>query len=231
VVLASGVLDSRPASAVMFTQRGDAVIVTIVNPMVTANDLSQAFADHHLDISVRLIPVSPSEVGTIITQEGPGGAAIQPLATPGCPIGDPSCPITLSISNVQGHSSVVVGRTAQAGELYASSASVFSPGELLHCSGLINASMGEAKSYLRAHNLSVIWRVSQSNGVGESTTTTLPSVVAMPSTTDQAQSTSPPSGTTELVTDGEAVSNNEVMLFVSQTPASAAVIQRLQGGC
>lgn len=213
-------IPSSSAAAVRVTGDGkDGFTVTINQATATATDLANAFARHHISVSVRLVPVSPSEVGRVITTEGPGAVTVRPVATPRCPIGSPTCPITLSISGITGHASVVVGRAALPDERYASGASVFAPGEVLHCSGVFGEPVSEAKKYLGARHLNGTFREQRLPGPAGST----PS-----STTSRAADVA--SGRLYVVA-GEALSRRQVLLWTSAVPPSPSERASAATGC
>jgi hypothetical protein len=66
-------------------------------------------------------------------------------------------------ADFHGSGSVYIGRPAQPGEAYESSAYVFSPGEMLHCSGLLGAPVSAARTLLTAKDLTATrWFVTDS---------------------------------------------------------------------
>lgn len=221
-VTACLVLVAMPSSsaAVRVTGDGrDGFTVTINQATATATDLASAFAKHHIDVSVRLVPVSPSEVGRVITTEGPGAVTVRPVARPRCPIGSQTCPITLSISGITGHASVVVGRAALPGERYASGASVFAPGEVLHCSGVFGEPVSEAKKYLGARHLSGTFREQR-----------LPSPAGgTPSSTSSRAADIAPAR--RYVVAGEPLSRRQVLLWTSAVPPSPSERASAATGC
>lgn len=227
-VMACLVLVAVPSSSpapVRVTRSGrDGLTVAINQAEATATDLAEAFAKHHLDVSVRLVPVSPSEVGRVLTADGPGAVTVRPVATPRCPIGSPTCPITLSIGGISGHASVIVGRAARPGERYASSASVFARNEVLHCSGVFGEPVSDAKRYLSTHHLIGIFREQQPPGPAVGT----PSSSTSTSTSGTADAAA--SGRRYVVA-GEALSQREVLLWVSSVPPSASERASADAGC
>jgi hypothetical protein len=86
---------------------------------------------------------------------------------------------------------VVVGRAAESEETFQSSADVFGPGEILHCSGILGASVTDALPVLREEDLTVRW-----------------------SGSSEGDPASAPSG---YVADGIALSPTEVMLDITPT--------------
>jgi hypothetical protein len=148
------------AAAVAFHSAPDGDVVAIVrHPFAAQQQLDAAFAAHGFDISVKLLPVSPSLVGTVISisQEG---EAIQPIGRGSCVTGGGACPIGIKVARrFAGRGDITLGRPARPGERYSSSTSAFAPGEPLHCSGLLGARVRDALRALRTRRLVVAeWR-------------------------------------------------------------------------
>src|SRR3954452_7257855 len=142
IVAGGAIFSASPAAAgVRFQVRGNYIIARVTRPFTARDQLQAAFQQEGIDISVRLVPVSPSLRGTVVYLGGSAGASeIQPLQGGPCVTGGGGCPIGLKIPrDYSGHGEIALGRPAQAGESYASTASAFAPGEALHCSGLLGA--------------------------------------------------------------------------------------------
>ncbi len=154
----------RAAAAVSFTQDGQYIVALIEDPQADSQELTAAFAQHGLDISLQLLPVSPSFVGKFVfeSDSGTGGPAIETLyddaadcTTPG----GTSCPIGLRIPlGFQGHADLALGRAGQTGEEYASANDGFASGEALHCSGLRGMTVHDALPVLDRLGVTVVWR-------------------------------------------------------------------------
>jgi hypothetical protein len=101
---------------------------------------------------------------------GESGAGDQIKALQGghCLMGGGGCPIGLDIpKDFAGEGGISLGRPAKAGEQYESAASIFAPGEPLHCSGLLGARVAMALPVLQADNLMVVqWREDVSDPSG-----------------------------------------------------------------
>jgi hypothetical protein len=71
----------HPSSAVAFTTApGGDIIATVTDPFAAQKELDAAFAAHGFAITIQLLPVSPSLVGTLISTSQDGlGSAIDPL--------------------------------------------------------------------------------------------------------------------------------------------------------
>ncbi len=151
-----------PAEAVAFrTAASGDIIATVTNPFAAQAQLDAAFAEQGLEITVNLIPVSPSIVGTVLyVGESGVGDQIKPLQGGHCLMGGGGCPIGIEVPRgFTGEGSITLGRSAKLGEHYESSASIFAPGEPLHCSGLLGARVDTALPVLAADNLTVVqWR-------------------------------------------------------------------------
>lgn len=183
---------SRPSAhlVVFTTGEGGEITARITDPVAAASQLSAVFEEHGLNINVKAIPVSPSLVGTIVYSDVP---SIRSLHEGTCLGGGTTCDVGLVIpADFQGEGNVVVGRGAQSDETFQSSADVFGPGEILHCSGVLGASVTDALPVLREKGLTVRW-----------------------SGTSEGDPASAPSG---YVADGTALSPTEVMLDITPTP-------------
>lgn len=155
------------AGAVTFhtTATGD-IVATVVNPFAAQRELDEAFAAKGLHITVDLIPVSPSLVGTVVsTSEDGSSEAIRPLLHGSCLSGGGGCRIGIEISpSFSGQGSITLGRPAQAGESYESQASAFAAGEPLHCSGLLGGRVSTAVSALGSRGIEAEWREDSEEG-------------------------------------------------------------------
>lgn len=164
LVISSGG-ETRSAPAVSFRDAADGqIIARVTNPLAAKQTLDAEFAAHDLNITVNLVPVSPSLVGTVVYISDTAGAnAIAPLQNGSCVSGGGACPIGLKLpADFTGQGYITLGRAAQPGESYDSTVSAFAPGEALHCSGLLGARVSSASSVLQAHGLTVAqWRASK----------------------------------------------------------------------
>ena len=158
-LVAAGVL-RQPATAaagVHFSRSHRFIVARITDPAASAAALRQAFAEHGLDIHLSLVPVSPSLVGTIV-YVGENGGGIQALQGGTCVTGGGGCPVGLRIPrDYAGQAYITLGRAAQGHESYASTASVFGPGEPLHCSGLIGRRVSAAREVFAARGWMTNW--------------------------------------------------------------------------
>jgi hypothetical protein len=171
---------SRAAAAVTFTTSDRYIVAVIQDPQADGDALRAAFREHGLDITLQLLPVSPSLVGKFVFEDvsNVGGSEIETLfddraacTTPG----SLSCPIGLRIPvDFRGRATLALGRAAEQGEQYASANDAFAAGEALHCSGLRGMTVGHALPVLEGLGVTAIWRsndpaIDDANGIDPST--------------------------------------------------------------
>jgi len=166
------------AQAIAFrTEPGGEIIATVTEPFAAQSTLDAAFARRGLRIKVTLLPASPGAVGTVVFvgESGRGGPQIEPLQGGRCLSGGGGCAIGVRIpGDFKGEAQIVLGRPARAGEPYDTSQSAFSPGEPLHCSGLLGARASVAAAALARTGLAVSWREDSTTAGGSSTSRTVP---------------------------------------------------------
>lgn len=157
---AVGGLRPEPAhAAVTFAQEGGTIIATVQDPVAAAAELHDAFSQRGLDIHLRLVPASPSKVGTVIAVED-SAPGIAPLAEGPC-LGD-RCPVGLRIpADFAGRAEITLGRPARPGEPYVATASAYAPGEPLACTQLYGSTVAEARAIARRENVEITWKMIQ----------------------------------------------------------------------
>jgi hypothetical protein len=177
------------------TQSNGDIVAQITDPDAAASQLDAVFTAHKLDISVTVLPVSPSLVGTIVYDDG---ADFQPIHAGSCLAGGTQCTVGFVIpANFTGHADVAVGRAANAGEPYQSADSSFGAGEALHCAGVFNQPVSVAAPIVAAKGLTAEWRV----GTSSANLGTAPA--------------------SDYVVGGVPISSTTVMLMVQPTPLAA----------
>jgi hypothetical protein len=122
--------------ALSFTTEHGYIKVIVRNTLADESWYDADFARHHMDISLSLVPVSPSLVGTVVMIDTmPGTSDFSTITAPGrCYTGGggDACPVGLKIPlDFHGQALITFGRAARPGEQYESTGSVFSPGEAL----------------------------------------------------------------------------------------------------
>ncbi len=120
------------AQALSFTRHGRYIDVIIGNPLADPRRYRAEFAQHHMDITLTLVPVPPPLVGTVIVDYSGGG--IIPITAKGCHNGGGDCPeLGLRIpAGFHGPATIEFGRAARPGEHYMAGALAAAPGEPMH---------------------------------------------------------------------------------------------------
>ena len=176
-------------------QSNGEIVAEITDPDAAASQLDAVFAAHHLDISVTVLAVSPSLVGTIVYDDG---SDFQPIHAGSCLAGGTQCTVGFVIpANFTGHADVAVGRAANPGEAYQSADNSFGAGEALHCAGVLNQLVTVAAPIVMAKGLTAEWRVG----------------------TSSTNLSTAPAG--DYVVGGIPISSTTVMLMVQPTPLAA----------
>jgi hypothetical protein len=124
--------------ALAFTRVGHYIDVIVRDPLADEASYNAEFKAHGLDITLSLVPVSPSLVGTVvaISTSGPDGDSITTITAKGrCWTGGggSECPVGLKVPvGYRGQAALVFGRAARPGEQYESTTSASAPGEVMH---------------------------------------------------------------------------------------------------
>lgn len=121
-----------PAQALSFTRHGPYIDVIIRNPLADPGRYRAEFAQHHMDITLKLVPVPPPLVGTVIVDYSGGG--IMPITAKGCHNGGGDCPeLGLRIPvGFHGPATIEFGRAGRPGEHYMVGALATAHGEPMH---------------------------------------------------------------------------------------------------
>lgn len=223
LAMSSAVGPQSASGAVVFrTAAGGDVVATVTDPFAARSRLETAFVRRGFRITLTLIPVSPSAVGTVVyTSDDGGRSRIEPLQGGRCLTGGGGCPIGIRIpASFTGRGYITLGRPAHPGEAYQSTASAFAPGEILHCSGLLGARVGVALPVLRGHGLTVDWR--------ESTTQ---STAGGGSTSRSRTDPSPPLN--NYIWSADTIASGRVMVWTEPTPwpGTASTGAQFDAGC
>lgn len=149
----------RLAAAVQITRKTTYYEARIVDPQADQKRFKAAFARYGLHIDVRLVPVSPRLVGTVVfededqraQQSESEGAGIKWIYDPACRTASGAdCSMGLRVAlNFKGHAIVEIGRKAERGELYVST----SRNETMY--GLSGLTVAQAEATLARKGLRV----------------------------------------------------------------------------
>jgi hypothetical protein len=123
-------------AALSFTTSGGYITVIVRNPLADPSRYRAEFAAHHLKVTLKLVPASPSLVGTLVYFGEPSNGGITAITAKGkCYTGGggSACPVGVRVPvGFRGQAELVFGRAAKPGEQYESTASVTAPGEVMH---------------------------------------------------------------------------------------------------
>ena len=144
------------AQALSFSRHGGALTVLVRDPLADPARYRAEFARHHLRITLKLVPASPSLVGTVVYLSGditpitahgqcytPGGGGGAARSASGCR------PTSTA------RREVVFGRAARPGEQYESTASAFAPGEVMHGMRITGRTVAQVLAMLRHRGVRV----------------------------------------------------------------------------
>jgi hypothetical protein len=157
-----GAVQLQPdAHALAFTRAGGYIDVVVRNPLADQASYNAEFKAHGLDITLSLVPVSPSLVGTVVevSTSGPGGDSITTITAKGrCWTGGggSECPVGLKVPvGYHGQANFVFGRAARPGEQYESTTSASAPGEVMHGLNYVGKHVSAVRAMLARRHVTV----------------------------------------------------------------------------
>ncbi len=158
------------AQALVFTKHGRFIDVMVRNPVADPQRYRAEFKSHGLDITLKLVPVSPSLVGTVV--EFDSSSAITPITAKGkCFTGGGGnvCPVGLRVPiGYRGKADLVFGRAARPGERYESTAPATGPGEIMHGMRFRGRTVAAVVAMLRSQHVTVpVFHFTTPKGIGE----------------------------------------------------------------
>lgn len=150
--------------ALSFTERGDKLVVRVVDPKADPERYNAEFKEMGLDVTVKAVPVSAPWVGRMISFSGRNEQDMKQLRMlePGeqcngtLTAADPGCQEGLELpKNYDGTSDVQFGRAAKPGELYVhTSSSATDKGEVLAGLTVKNKTVDQVLPLVRARGVS-----------------------------------------------------------------------------
>jgi hypothetical protein len=157
------------ANALTFTKHGRFIDVIVRNPVADPKRYRAEFKAHGLDITLKLIPVSSSLVGTVVYFDG--GSSITAITAKGkCFTGGGGslCPVGLRVPiGYGGAANLVFGRAARPGEQYESTAAATVPGEVMHGLRFRGRTVAAVLAMLRKRHVAVPVFHYTAKGVGK----------------------------------------------------------------
>lgn len=149
------------AEALSFTRHGGYIYVIVRNPVADPKRYRAEFARYHLNITLRLVPASPSIVGTVVYGDGNGIVPITAVGKCFTGGGGNVCPVGVKVPlNFRGSGLLVFGRAARPGEQYESAGQATSPGEAMHGMHFAGKTVASVLAMLARRGVTVPqWRV------------------------------------------------------------------------
>jgi hypothetical protein len=157
----AGTAQPGPADAqvMSFTTDGGYIDVIVRNPVADPRRYAAEFAAHHLNITITLVPASPSIVGTVVAMSESSGSDLMPITAVGrCWTGGGGnvCPVGVRVPlGYRGTADLVFGRAARPGERYESAGVVTAPGEAMHGLDFKGKTVAAVLAMLRARHVTV----------------------------------------------------------------------------
>lgn len=157
-------LRPAPAAALDIREEGGFYVIQVKDLYADADVYERQLKGLGLDVSLRVVPATPSFVGEIspsAREREPAGPFVHRDqintidSTKGCGM-HRSCPIGLRIAkDFTGSADVILGRAARRGEKYEIIGGLAAPGEPMNCVPFYNRPVSEVRVKLRKLGLSV----------------------------------------------------------------------------
>jgi hypothetical protein len=159
------------AAVLSLTRHGGYLDVIVRNPVADPKRYRAEFAKYHLNISLRLVPASPSIVGSLVYAGYPGRDAsqIKPITALGkCFTGGGGnvCPVGVRVAlRFRGAATLVFARAARPGEQFESAGQATARGEAMHGLRFVGKTVSTVLAMLARRGVTVPqWRVQRSQG-------------------------------------------------------------------
>lgn len=144
------------AQVLSFTKDGGYIDVIVRDPLADPARYREEFRAHGLDITLKLVPASPSIVGTLIYMDG----ALTPITAKGKCFtggGGDMCPVGVRVPlDYKDPANLVFGRAARPGEQYESTADASAPGEALHGLKITGQRVSTVLAWLKQRHQTVV---------------------------------------------------------------------------
>ncbi|HSR87123.1 MAG TPA: hypothetical protein VLM11_23315 [Streptosporangiaceae bacterium] len=153
------------AAALEFIRHGRYIEVIVRNPVADPKRYRAEFAVYHLNISLTMVPASPSSVGTLVAEGLSAGASdLKPITARGRCFtraeGD-ACPVGVEVPvDFRGSATIVFGRAARPGEHYDAAGDPTARGEAMHGLPFQGKTVAAVLAMLARRGVTVaFWRV------------------------------------------------------------------------
>lgn len=164
IVLPGRQAASQGAELLSFTRHGSEIDVMILNPLADPARYRAEFAQHHMDITLDLVPVPPSLVGTLVL--GYAGSGITAITAKNCDSQSGACPeIGLRIPvGFRGPATIEFGRAARPGEHYVTGGPAAAPGGPMHGMNYLCRNVSAVVAALGQRHVSAVVRYPTATG-------------------------------------------------------------------
>ncbi|MEU5859807.1 hypothetical protein ABZ815_01435 [Nonomuraea sp. NPDC047529] len=148
-------LGPASASALDVKDEGGYFVIEVKDVFAKPEAYQEQLRDAGLDIKLRLLPSTPSNVGSVAPSTAePDGIEVVDRQE-GCEFAG-GCPISIKVRrDFKGPAEVVLGREARPGEEYEIITGFDSLGEPMHCAPFHNRPVGEVRALLKARGVDV----------------------------------------------------------------------------
>jgi hypothetical protein len=154
------------AAVLSITRHGRFLYVIVKNPVADRKRYRAEFARYHLDISLQLVPASPSIVGSLVydSESAGSGSQLEVITARGRCFtggGGNQCPVGVRVPiHYRGTATLVFARAARPGEQYESSAPATARGEAMHGLHFVGKTVAAVLGMLAGRHVTVPqWRV------------------------------------------------------------------------
>ncbi|WP_336206397.1 hypothetical protein [Nonomuraea sp. LPB2021202275-12-8] len=168
VLGAQGYATSYANSAIDIELRGDHYVAVIKDPLADHAKFTEGFKAVGLDVTLELVPSSPTAVGEVTGMSGSLGPGASPARgsigsgtePSGCELGQAGCAMTILVQRDHAGSAVVrLGRAAQPGEKYENGRPATRKGEMLEGFRVDEKPVGEVLAEVRERGLRAVFEV------------------------------------------------------------------------
>ncbi|MFI7639435.1 hypothetical protein [Nonomuraea sp. NPDC049400] len=164
LVTTTGVATSYASTELDIVQEGGEWVARIKDPYARYEKYNQGFKAVGLDVSLQIVPLSPSRAGGLV-QSGLGDAAVGERITTGtepdgCEAGQPGCVLVLKLPvGFKGQAWLKFGRRARPGEAYGVPGHANAKGEMLAGVKISGRTVGEVVAEARARGVTTTFQV------------------------------------------------------------------------
>ncbi|GAA4909939.1 hypothetical protein [Streptomonospora salina] len=234
---APGPVAPQEAAALEIDVEDGLVVAEVKDPAADPERYAEEFSAHGLDVDLKLVPASPTQVGTLtymdqnMSGEGTDDRDVEVIESPENCTPNGVCPVGVRIPEDYGNTvELAFGRVPKDDEKYRTTNSPTAPGEALEGVDIVGMTVAEAKDVLADHDQRVAeYRVRREQPEGAEGTRAAPSPSPGADASSQPPAEGDEAGSTVVekaedvpgdhyVRDVSLWAPGEVMLKVDETP-------------